>query len=106
MPKYLVHVSYTTEGLRGLQKEGGSARLAASRKLLESAGGRLEAYYYAFGPSDVIAIIDVPDNISAFATALTTVGSGAVKTQTTVLLTPEEVDQAVKKTLTYRPPGA
>ena len=106
MPKFLVHVSYTTEGVRGLQKEGGSARRAASQKLLESVGGKLEAYYYAFGPSDVVAIIDVPDNTSAFAVALTTIGSGAVRTQTTVLLTPEEVDQAVKKPVIYRPPGA
>jgi uncharacterized protein with GYD domain len=102
----MVHVSYTTEGVRGLRKEGGSARRAASQKLLESVGGKLEAYYYAFGPSDVVALIDVPDNASAFATALTTIASGAVKTNTTVLLTPEEVDQAVKKTVSYRPPGA
>jgi len=106
MPKFMIHVSYTTEGARGLQKEGGSARRAAAQKLVESVGGKLEAFYFAFGPTDVVAIADVPDNISAFATALATISTGTVRTQTTVLLTPEEVDKAVKKTVSFRPAGA
>ena len=105
MPKYLIQVSYTTEGVRGLHKEGGSARRAAAQKLLESIGGRLEAFYFAFGSADVVIIADAPDNTAMFAAALETVGSGTVKTQTTVLLTPEEVDQAAKKTVSFRPAG-
>jgi uncharacterized protein with GYD domain len=105
MPKFLVQISYTTEGVRGLQKEGGTARRAAAQKLMESVGGKLEAFYFAFGAADVIAIADVPDNVSAFATALATVASGTVKSQTTLLVTPEEVDQAAKKAVSFRPAG-
>jgi uncharacterized protein with GYD domain len=105
MPKFLVQISYTTEGVRGLQKEGGTARRAAAQKLVESVGGKLEAFYFAFGAADVIAIADVPDNVAAFATALATVASGTVKSQTTVLVTPEEVDQAAKKAVSFRPAG-
>lgn len=105
MPKFLVQISYTTEGVRGLQKEGGTARRAAAQKLVESVGGKLEAFYFAFGAADVIAIADVPDTVSAFATALATVATGTVKSQTTVLVTPEEVDQAAKKAVSFRPAG-
>jgi uncharacterized protein with GYD domain len=105
MPKFFVQISYTTEGVRGLQKEGGTARRAAAQKLVESVGGKLEAFYFAFGAADVIAIADVPDNVAAFATALATVASGTVKSQTTVLVTPEEVDQAAKKAVSFRPAG-
>jgi uncharacterized protein with GYD domain len=105
MPKFLVQISYTTEGVRGLQKEGGTARRAAAQKLMESVGGKLEAFYFAFGAADVIAIADVPDNVSAFASALATVATGTVRSQTTVLVTPEEVDQAAKKTVSFRPAG-
>lgn len=105
MAKYLLHVSYTTEGLKGLIKDGGSKRRAAAEEALKSVGGRLEAFYFAFGKHDAYAIADVPDNVSATAAALTVNASGAVQVRTTVLITPEEVDQATKKTVKYRPPG-
>ena len=68
-------------------------------------GGTLEAFYYAFGEDDVFAIVDLPDNVSTAAFALTVNRSGAVTVKTTVLLTPEEVDQVTKKSIDYRPPG-
>jgi uncharacterized protein with GYD domain len=68
-------------------------------------GGTLEAFYYAFGEDDVFAIVDLPDNVSTAAFALTANRSGAVRVKTTVLLTPEEVDQVTKKSIDYRPPG-
>jgi uncharacterized protein with GYD domain len=105
MPKYLLRVSYTTEGAKGLLKDGGSKRRAAARTLVESLGGKLESLYYAFGATDVFAIADMPDNASAAAASLTLASSGAIKTEVTVLLTPEDVDQAVKKTASYTPPG-
>ena len=68
-------------------------------------GGTIETFYFAFGEDDVIVIGDLPDNVSTAAVALTVAASGLVKIKTTVLLTPEEVDQAARKTVTYRPPG-
>lgn len=105
MPKYLIHGNYAGEGLKGLLKEGGSNRQAAIENLASSMGGSIEGVYYAFGETDVYVILDMPDNASMAATALVAAASGAVTVKTTVLMTPEEVDEAVKKSPTYRPPG-
>ena len=105
MPKYLVQASYTTEGIRGLLKDGGSKRRAAAEQAIKSLGGKLEAFYFAFGDTDAFAIAEAPDNASAAAVALAVGASGAVHAKTTVLLTPEEMDQAAKKTVSYTPPG-
>jgi uncharacterized protein with GYD domain len=105
MSKYLVQASYTVEGLKGLLKDGGSKRREVVAQLAKGLGGTLEAFYYAFGDDDIFAIIDLPDNVSATATSLVINAAGAAKMKLTVLLTPEEVDQATKKTVDYRPPG-
>lgn len=104
--KYLVQASYTPEGLTGLFKEGGSARVEAVQGMLSRLGGTLESFYFAFGESDAYLIIDVPDNVSAASVGMTVSKSGAARTQTVVLLTPAEIDEAIRKDLAYRPPGA
>ena len=105
MPKYLFKASYTTEGVRGLAQEGGSARKSAVEKLTNAIGGTLEAFYFAFGDDDVYVIVDVPDNTSAVTASLAVNSTGAITTKTVVLLTPEEIDEAAKKTAEFRPPG-
>jgi len=105
MPKYLIQASYTAEGARGVLKSGGSARWVAAQQAIESVDGKIEAFYFAFGEDDVYVILDAPDNVSLAAASLAINASGAVRTKTTVLLTPEEIDQAAKKTVRYRPPG-
>jgi uncharacterized protein with GYD domain len=105
MPKYLLHVNYTIEGAKGLIKEGGTARRAAAQKAAESLGGRLECMYYAFGEADAYVISEMPDNVSVAALSLALATSGGVTGRTTVLMTPEEMDQATKKSPAYRPPG-
>ncbi len=105
MPKYLVQGSYTTEGAKGLLQDGGSKRRAAIQETAESIDAKLEAFYFAFGENDVFAIFDAPDNVSAAAISLAVNARGAANTKTTVLLTPEEIDKATKKTVRYRPPG-
>jgi uncharacterized protein with GYD domain len=105
MPKYLIQATYSSEGVQGLLKGGGSARRAAVEAAVKSAGGRLEALYFAFGQTDGFAILDLPDNASAAALALAISASGAGSAKTTVLLTPEEMDAATKKTVSYRAPG-
>ncbi len=106
MAKYLISASYSTEGVRGVMKEGGTARRDAIAKGIEALGGRLEAFYFAFGKEDVILIIEAPDNTTVAALSLTVSASGAVGSRTTVLLTPAEIDAATKMTVSYRPPGA
>lgn len=105
MPKYLIEATYVGVGVAGLLKEGGTRRRAAVEELFKSVGGTVEAFYYAFGDKDVYIIGDLPDNATATALALKVNASGAATCRTTVLITPQEVDQAVKKTATYRPPG-
>jgi len=105
MPKYLIQASYSPDGVQGLLKGGGSARRAAVEAAAKSAGGRVEALYFAFGETDAFAIVDAPDNASAAALALAVSASGAGSAKTTVLLTPEEMDAATKKTISYRAPG-
>ena len=105
MPKYLWSASYSAEGAKGLMKEGGSQRRASVQKAIENAGGRLEAFYFAFGDSDVFVIADMPDAASAAATSMVINASGAVQLRTTVLLTPEEIDAATRKSVSYAAPG-
>ena len=105
MPKYLLRVTYTADGTKGLMKDGGTKREAAARRLVESLGGKLEVFYFAFGETDVVAIADMPDHASMAAAALTIGGTGAVTGNTTVLLTPGDLDQAAKKSGSYSPPG-
>ena len=105
MPKYLLQVNYTTDGAKGLIKDGGSARRSAAQKAAESLGGRIESMYFAFGDTDAYVVAEMPDHASIAAIALALAASGGATARTTVLLTPEEMDQATKKTPIYRPPG-
>jgi uncharacterized protein with GYD domain len=68
-------------------------------------GGKVESFYYAFGDTDAFVVVDAPDNVAAAAVALAVNASGLVSVRTTPLMTPEEVDQATKKSVTYRGPG-
>ncbi len=105
MAKYLYQASYTVEGTKGLRKDGGSKRRAAAEKAVKSVGGKVEAFYFAFGEPDVYLIADIPDNVSCAAASLAINATGAVRIKTTVLLTPEDMDRAAKKSVSYRAPG-
>jgi uncharacterized protein with GYD domain len=105
MAKYLFEARYAAEGARGLAREGGTARRAAIAKMTESLGGSLEAFYYAFGDVDAYVIVDLPDDVSAAAMALTVNQAGAASVKTIVLIRPEDMDKAGKKEVDYRPPG-
>jgi uncharacterized protein with GYD domain len=105
MPKYLMEGSYTAEGVRGLAKEGATSRRKTIEELVASQQGKVEAFYYAFGRSDVVLIADLPDAATAAAFSIAVNQSGAVRLTSTPLMTVEEMDQATKKTIAYRPPG-
>jgi uncharacterized protein with GYD domain len=105
MAKFLIQASYSADGLKGLQKDGGTGRRNAAASAIEAAGGKLESMYFAFGDHDIVAIADFPDNILATALAVTISSSGLVRIRTTPLMTAQEVDAAMKKTIAYKPPG-
>ena len=106
MAKYLIKASYTPNGVKGVLKEGGTSRKETVEKLIAGMGGKLEAFYFAFGDHDVYAISDLPDAATAAAIGMTINSSGLVTSSTTVLLTPEDIDKAAKKPVNYRAPGA
>lgn len=106
MPKFLFEASYTLDGVKGVQSAGGSSRRDAVARVAESVGGKLESFHFAFGDRDAYVIVDVPDNESAAAVALTVNASGGATVRTVVLLTPEEVDAAAKRSVEYQPPGS
>jgi uncharacterized protein with GYD domain len=106
MPLYLWQVSYSAEGVKGLVKEGGSKRRQVVTQMVEKSGGKLHAFYYALGESDLIGIAEFPDHATALAVSMAVNSAGAAQLRTTLLLPAEEVDAAAKKTIGYRPPGS
>ncbi len=105
MPKYLISASYTPEGLAGVRSAGAKARVDAVAAMLESVGGQLESFYFAFGDADVFVIADAPDDEAAAAVGLVINSSGSVQIRTTKLLTVDQIDEALRRTVEYRPPG-
>jgi uncharacterized protein with GYD domain len=105
MAKYLFRANYAGKGVEGLLKEGGTSRREAVTKAISAAGGKLESFYYAFGDTDVLGVIDVPDVPSAVALSLTINATGTVNLSLTPLILPEEVDAASKKKVGFRAAG-
>ena len=105
MPKYLFQASYTVQGEEGVRSKGGTDRRNAWADTVHSVGGEVECIYFEFGDRDVCSIVDLPDDEAAAAVSLIANASGGVETQTTVLLTPEQVDEASNRAVSYRPPG-
>ncbi len=105
MPKYLLQINYTLDGVKGVLSKGGTARQAAAQAAAESVGGTLESMYFAFGSTDVFAIAELPNNAAAAALALTVSRSGGATVNTVVLLTPDEIDTAAQTGVQYTAPG-
>lgn len=105
MAKYLLTGNYKGDGIKGLMNEGGSKRLEAASAALESVGGTLDCLYYAFGDTDLYGICEFPDVASAIALSLMINSTGALTISLTPLLTVEDVDAAMTKSPSYRPPG-
>jgi len=105
MAKYLLKASYTTDGVKGVMKDGGSGRRAAVEETVRGLGGSLESFYFAFGDTDAYVVVDLPDNATAAAISMVVNAAGGAQVTTVPLMTPEEADEATKKSVEYRPPG-
>ena len=105
MPKYLIEASYTPRGVEGVRSKGGTGRRDAVAETAQSLGGQLESFHFAFGDHDAYVVVDLPDNEAAAAVALSVNTAGGATVKTIVLLTPEQVDEAAKRSVDYRPPG-
>lgn len=106
MAKFLLKVNYTLQGTQGLLKEGGSSRRTNVAKVVEGLGGKVEAWYYALGETDLFVILDLPDAQTAAAISLVVHAAGGAQIATIPLLTTEDIDAAAKKSVPYRAPGA
>ncbi|MEH1017220.1 GYD domain-containing protein [Micromonospora sp. CPCC 206060] len=105
MAKFLLKSTYTVEGIKGLSKDGGSKRADVVRKMVENAGGTMESMYFGFGPDDTYVVCDLPDQKTAAALAIDIRAAGGLDTRVTPVLTPDEVDQAIREKVAYTPPG-
>jgi uncharacterized protein with GYD domain len=105
MPKYLFEASYTPEGVRGLKEAGASSRAKAVNDMASELGGGLDAFYFAFGDVDAFVVVDLPDDEAAAAAAFTVGASAATQVKTIKLLTLDEADAAIARSVKYRPPG-
>ena len=105
MGRYLFQGTYSREGAAGLLREGGTKRRAAVDALVKNLGGRLEAFYYGFGETDLFIIAELPDHVAAASASPIVVASGAGSWRTTVLLTADEMDGVPKSGAVYRAPG-
>ena len=108
MPLYLTRFSYTPATWAKLIKNPEDRREAA-KQYIESVGGKLHGFWYAFGERDGLTLWEAPDNVSMAAVALAISGGGALSTfETTVLMSVEETMEALQKAgeIKYRPPGA
>jgi uncharacterized protein with GYD domain len=105
MADYLVTASYSSEGVKGVLKSGGTARAEAVSKAVQGLGGKMHSFHFAFGGDDAIVIVELPDNVAAAALGLAVASTGLTSAKTTVLLTPAEIDDAAKRQVAYTPPG-
>jgi uncharacterized protein with GYD domain len=108
MPLYLTRFSYTPETWARLIGKPEDRRKAA-QEYIESVGGKLHGFWYAFGEHDGYNLWEAPDNVSMAAVALAIAGGGALSSfETTVLLTVDETLDALRrvKQVGYQAPGA
>ena len=106
MPKFLIEGAYSAEGHKGLARDKASGRKAAVTHAVTNLGGQLDAIYFCLGENDVILVVDLLYHVSAAALGSSACASGMVRTKTTVLLTVDEADEALSKSVSYRAPGA
>jgi uncharacterized protein with GYD domain len=107
MAHYMLQASFTSEAWAKLVNEPQN-REQAIRPVIEKLGGKLLGYWFAFGESDAVVIVQMPDNVSAAAASLAAAAGGSVKSvRTTPLMSVEEGMQAMRKAggAGYRAPG-
>ena len=106
MPKYLFEANYTPDGVRGLKDAGAASRAKAVDEMATALGGSLESFHFAFGDVDAYVVVDLPDDEAAAAAAFTVGASPMTKVKTIKLLTLDEADAAISRSVSYRPPGS
>ena len=99
MPKYMYSGNYTSQGATGLLKDGGTVRKEETVRILTEMGGSLESYYWCYGNTDFIMIVDLPSEAAAIKLALHVGASGVFNGNLTPLITVDAMDAAVNSEL-------
>jgi uncharacterized protein with GYD domain len=108
MALYLTRFSYTPETWARMTKNPEDRREAA-RQYIESVGGKLHGFWFAFGEYDGYNLWEAPDNVSMAAVAIAISSGGALsKFETTPLLTVEDIVEGLTRAqgIAYRRPGS
>ena len=105
MPKYLFEAKYTPEGVRGIKEAGAASRAKAVNDMASALGGGLDSFHFAFGDVDAYVVVDLPDDEAAAAASFAVGASAATQLKTVKLLTLDEADAAIARSVDYRPPG-
>ncbi|MFE9653264.1 MULTISPECIES: GYD domain-containing protein [unclassified Micromonospora] len=105
MPKFLLQSTFTADGIKGLVHDGGTGRAEVARNTIEAMGGKVDSIHFSFGKYDTYAVCELPDHKTAAALAVAIRAAGGLDTRVTSLLTPDEVDEAVRVQPTYQAPG-
>ena len=106
MARFMFKVSYSKEGIQGVIKEGAANRRTFIEKMAVDMGGSITSFDFAFGETDVYAIAEMPDAITAAAVATAVGAAGTGSIETVVLLSAEDIDRAIEQHAPYRAPGA
>ena len=97
MAHYLLQVSYTSDAW-ATQVKNPQDVMGRARPVIEGLGGKIDTVYYAFGDYDLVGIMEMPDNVSVAAFAISTASGGSLKNiKTTTLMSFEEAIDAMKK---------
>ena len=106
MSKFMYSGNYTKRGIKGLLKDGGTARKEETVRLVESLGGKIEAFYWCYGSTDFVTIMDFPDHTTVTGMALNIAASGTFTGNLTPLISVEEMDEMVKVSIKdWKGPG-
>ena len=106
MPKYMFEASYGSEAAKGLQKAGAASRVKVVSEMCAGLGGSLDSFHFAFGDVDAFVICELPDDEAAAAVSFAVSSGGTVGIKTVKLMTVEQVDAALKRSVKYKPPGS
>jgi uncharacterized protein with GYD domain len=107
MGMYLGRFSYTPEAARALIASPEDRKQVAAAGV-ESLGGKLHGFWYAFGEFDGYYLYELPDDTAAAALALKIGSGGALsKHETIPLMTVEQGIEAFRAAsgASYRAPG-
>ncbi|MEV1287788.1 GYD domain-containing protein [Micromonospora sp. NPDC049679] len=106
MARFLIKASYTQDGLKGLLKEGGTARRDAAAKVVGSLGGKLESFYFSLGEEDLYLVCELPDVKAVMALTIHVNADGGSIANSVELLSCEEIDAVVKQKIDFAGPGS